>query len=477
MLRIRSQFYILGLTALVWLFGLPVVAQQPYDKITLPPLQFTPPQVERHVLPNGLKVFFVEDHELPVVSMYALIKTGQIYEPADKIGLASLMAEVMRTGGTTTRTPDELNTELEYLASSVEASMEEESGSVELWTLKKNLDASLAIFAEVLRHPAFDDTKFKVAKTQMFEMLRRRSDSPQDIRTREVKRLMYGPAHPLARIPQIATIDAITRADVVAFHQQYVQPNNLMLAVTGDFDPPTMLAKLHAIFADWPTADVVFPPVATVTYELTPAVYVIHKDVAQTNLAIGHLGVKADNPDYPALRVVDLILGAGGFSSRLFQKVRTERGLTYSVGSYLGGGTRDYGAFLIFCDTRNETVQETIRLILDEVRALTTTDVSAREIEAAKNQYLNSYVFKFATVNDVIRRNMFYEYIGYPPDFLEQFRERVMQVTAADVKRVAQQYLHPDQMIILAVGDQDALIDQLAPFGDVQEWVLDPVEE
>jgi len=365
---------------------------------------------------------------------------------------------------------------LEFLAASVEVDADDEMGTAELWTLQKNLDTSLELFADILRHPAFEQDKVDLAQSQMFESIRRRNDSPPGIRSREFSRVLYGKMHPLARIPQVETIQAITHDDLLAFHQTYFHPNNIMLAVTGDFEPDVMREKLASAFGDWEREDVNFPEVETVAYEFSPAVFLIDKDVEQTNLALGHLGIKADNPDYPAVRILDLILGSGGFSSRLFQKVRTERGLAYSVGSYLGAGTRDYGEFLIFCGTRNDAVAEAVQVILDEVKAFLETEVSDRELEAAKNQYLNSYVFKFATVDNIVRRQMYYEYVGYPSDFLESFRERVMTVTKADVQRVAKSYLHPDKMKILAVGRGAEIKEALATFGDVQLFELDPVE-
>ncbi len=451
-------------------------AQKSYKDLVFPPLHFTPPHVERQTLDNGMQLFFVEDHELPVISMYALIRTGEIYEPVEKLGVAALTSEVMRTGGTSSRSSDEVNEMLEFLASSVEVDIDDESGSAELWTLTRNFDTSLDIFADILRHPVFEQDKVDLALNQFLEMIRRRNDSPQDIRSREFMRVIYGKMHPLARIPQVTTIHAITRDDLIAFYRTYFHPNNIMLAVTGDFDSEAMLAKLNTVFGDWPAQEIAFPPVAEAQYEFSPAVYLIQKDVEQTNLALGHLGIKADNPDYPAVRVLDLILGSGGFSSRLLQKVRTERGLAYSVGSYLGAGTRDRGVFLIYCGTKNDTVQEAIQVILDEVTAFLETGVSDLELEAAKNQYLNSYVFKIATVDDIVRRKMFYDYVGYPADFLETFRESVMNVTKADVLRVAQTYLHPKQMKILAVGNREAIHDALSHFGEVQEFELDPVE-
>ena len=452
------------------------VAQKSYQDLVFPPLNFTPPDVEHNTLENGMRVFFAQDHELPMISMYAMIRTGDMYEPEEKLGLATIASEVIRTGGTENRTSDEINELLEFLAASVEVDVNDEMGTAELWTLKKNIDTSLELFADILRNPAFEQDKVELALSQMFEMIRRRNDSPQSIRSREFERMLYGKMHPLARIPQVETIQRITRDDLLSFHQKYFHPNNIMLAVTGDFETADMLEKLEAVFGDWEPEQIEFPKVETVAYEFSPAVYLIDKDVEQTNLAIGHLGIKADNPDYPAVRILDLILGSGGFSSRLFQKVRTERGLAYSVGSYLGAGTRDYGEFLIYCGTRNDAVAEAIQVILDEVEAFLETEVSERELEAAKNQYLNSYVFKFATVDNIVRRKMYYEYVGYPADFLENFRESVMTVTQADVLRVAKSYLHPDNMKILAVGRGEEIKDALAAFGDVLEFELDPVE-
>ncbi len=451
-------------------------AQQTYQDLEFPPLEFSPPHIERYTLENGMTLFFVQDHELPVISIYALIKTGEIYEPEDKIGLGVITSEVMRTGGTATRSSDEINETLEFLAASVEVDIAEENGSVELWTLKKNFDTSLEVFVDILRNPVFDQAKVDLAKSQMLEMIRRRNDSPPQIRGREFMRALYGKMHPLARIPQVETIMKISREDLIAFHQQYFQPNNMMLAVTGDFESEEMLHTLTRVFQDWQPREVTFPEVETVDYNLKRQVYLIHKEVEQTNLAVGHLGIKADNPDYPAIRVLDLILGAGGFSSRLFQTVRTERGLTYSIGSSLGAGIREYGAFLIYCSTRNDAVGEALTVILQEVNRFREQEVRAEELEAAKNQYLNSFVFRFATVDDVIRRKMFYEYVGYPSDYLETFRDDVMKVTTEDVLRVANTYLHPDQMVILAVGNREDIQEALSDFSHVREIVLEPVE-
>jgi zinc protease len=457
-------------------FSETVATQQSYRDLVFPPLTFTPPQVERQTLPNGLQLFLVEDHELPVISMSALIKTGAMYEPADKLGLAAITAEVLRSGGTANRKPDEVNDTLEYLATSIEADIQEELGSVELWTLKENLATSLDILADLLRHPAFADDKVELAKAQMLEVIRRRNDYPEDIANREFLRLVYGNNHPLARIPEIETMNNVTREDVLAFYAAYFHPNNIMLAITGDFETADMVKQIETALGDWPSVVLTFPPVEVAKPALAPSVNLIQSDVDQANVMLGHLGITAKNPDYPAVYLLDLILGAGGFSSRLVQTVRNKLGLAYSVGSSLGAGLRDDGVFLVYCGTGNDTVGQAIQAIRDQLAQITQAAVSAEELQAAQNQYLNSFVFQFAAVADIVRRNMIYEYMGYPPDFLETFRDRVMQVTREDVLRVAHTYLHPDQLTILAVGKAEVIRPLLTAFGEVHDIRVTPVE-
>ncbi len=458
----------------IWLTG--AGAQQSYRDLTFPELTFTQPDIEQQTLDNGMRLFLVEDHELPIIKLYALMKVGSIYEPEDRIGLATIVSEVMRSGGTAAYSADDINETLEFLASEIEVDIRQELGTVEAWTLAKNFDATLAIFAELLRSPVFHEEKVELAKAQILEMIRRRNDEANEIVSREFLRLVYGPMHPLARIPQPATIQAITQEDIVAFHNAYVHPNSVTLAVTGDFESAEMVAKLQAAFGDWPPQDINYPDVQRATFDLRASVNLVPKDVEQTTLMLGHLGIRAENADYAAVTILDLIFGSGSFSSRLYQHVRNDLGLAYSVGSRLGAGMRDYGAFMIYCATGNESVTEAIQAIMAEIRDLRDHEVSAEELDAAKNQYLNSFVFKFETVDDIVRRHMLYDYFGYPSDFLTTFRERVMNVTVADIQHAAQTYLHPDGMTILAVGAADGIRPALTNFGDVQELSLDPVE-
>lgn len=215
-----------------------------YEKLKYPKLgDIVMPQIEQATLPNGMRLFLVEDHELPLINVSAVIRTGSIYEPADKIGLASITGEVMRTGGTAARTGDELDEELERMAASVETAIGLNSGSASVSVLKEDIDKGLAILADVLMNPEFREDKIFLSKMQAKSMIARRNDDVRAIAGREFDKLIYGPDSVYARQEEYATIDSITRDDLIAFHKRFFAPNNIMLAVCGDFNTDEMIKK------------------------------------------------------------------------------------------------------------------------------------------------------------------------------------------------------------------------------------------
>ena len=229
------------------------------------PVTFTIPEVERIVLENGIIVYLLPDLELPLVTVSAMIRTGSVYEPAEKVGLAALTGTVMRTGGTVRMTGDQIDEELEFLAANVAIGIGSESGTASLDILKKDLEQGLAIFADMLRTPAFEPAKVELAKRQALEAIRRRPDSPAGIAGREFRKLLYGADHPLGRESTIETVSRITREDLVAFHRQYFTPSGLILGVSGDFEKPAMLDALRKTFGDWKPQPVTLPAIPPVT--------------------------------------------------------------------------------------------------------------------------------------------------------------------------------------------------------------------
>jgi len=439
-----------------------------HEKLTYPPLHdIVVPDVQQVTLPNGMRLFLLEDHELPLIYVSARIRVGSVYEPADRVGLADITGEVMRTGGTTRRTGDELDEELEQLAASVEMNIGVSSGSASVSVLKEDIDRGLAILADVLMHPAFRPEKIELAKMQHRSAIARRNDEPDSIAGREFNKLIYGPESPYARHTEYATIDNITRDDLVAFHQRFYGPNNTMLAVWGDFDSKDMIEKIKKTFADWEKIDLDLPPTPEVDYAWGSSVNLVsNPDLNQSNIYMGHVAGLMSDPDYFALTVMNQILG-GGFTGRLFKNVRSRQGLAYSVFGRYSSGLDHPGQFYVGCQTKSATTVHAIRAMIDEIEKITTAEVTDEELELAKTSYLNSFVFNFDSKGEIINRLMTFAYYGYPLDFLQQTKDRVEKVTKADVLRVARAHLKPDTLQVLVVGNPDEFDEPLSALGQV----------
>jgi predicted Zn-dependent peptidase len=441
--------------------------------MTFPAVSFSPPKAKRMVLPNGLILYLLEDHELPLVTLSAMIRTGSLYDPADKIGLAALTGTVMRTGGTASLGGDALDDELEFVGAEMGSGIGLDAGSASLNVLKKDLSRGVALFADMVIRPAFAPDKVDLAKKQTIEGIRRRNDHPASIASREFNKLLYGADHPYGRESTEATINAITRDDLVAVHRRYYHPNTTMIAATGDFDRNDLVKQLIRVFGPWKPEKVAYPPVPPVKDQPAPSVNSIRRDVTQTQVRMGHLGIKQADPDYFALSLLDDILGGQAFSSRLFREVRTKAGLAYSVGSAVIPGNFDRGSVFLYAQTKAGSTAQAISAMKAELEGIVAAPVPERELEEAKQAFLNSFVFSFSSSAQIVNRQMSLEYYGLPADFLERFRANVEKVTTKDLTRVARTHLHPDRLIILAVGDERAFDKPLSTFGPVRAITLD----
>jgi zinc protease len=445
--------------------------------ITFPPVEFHPPAAERVVLENGMVLYLLEDHELPLVYLNATIRTGSVYEPADAIGLAGLTGIVMRSGGTPTISGDALDDDLEFMAVGMGSGIGSDAGFASLDLLKKDLDRGLVLFADMLMHPAFPQDKLDLAKRQALEGIRRRNDNPAGIAGRQFAQRVYGPDHPLARESTPGTIVRITRDDLVAFHSAYYHPNAVILSVSGDFEKKEMIEKIRKAFADWAPAKIELPSLPPIRDEFKPSVNLIEKDISQTHLRIGHLGIRQTDPDYFAVTLLDDILGSGGFQSRLFREVRTRQGLAYSVGSIFTPGHLERGMFVAYGETKASSTAQAITAIEQEINRLRTEPVTEEELRLAKDSFLNSFVFSFSNSAQIANRQASLEYYGLPPDYLERFRDGIIAVTREAVQAVARKYLRPDALIILAVGRPDRFDQPLSTFGKLNILTPEPSRE
>jgi zinc protease len=429
------------------------VAPSPKD-LKYPPLRaIQVPEVTTAVLPNGMKLYLLEDHELPLVNGVALIRTGNLFDPREKIGLASLTGTVMRTGGTPDRTGEQLDQKLENIAASVEAGIGETSGTVSFQALKENLGDVLGVFKDVLTRPEFRPDKLDLAKSQARSAISRRNDQPADVAQREFTNILYGKNTPYGWEEQYATVDRITRADLRNFYNRYFFPANVTLAVWGDFDAAQMKAAIEKLFADWTVQQAAVPEFPKVTNPPAPGVYLAEKrDATQTFFALGHLGGELKDKDYPALEIMADILG-GGFQSRLVARVRTKMGNAYDIGASWGANYDHPGLFQISGSTKSLSTVETLKAIQEELERIRTVEVSEEELKTARETALNSMVFAYDTRSKTLGRLLTYQYFGYPKDFIQQYQKALAAVTRADVLRVAKQYVKPAELTVVAAGN------------------------
>lgn len=431
----------------------------------LPPMEI--PRPERVELSNGLIVYLLEDHELPLVTVQVSVRTGSRYEPDDKVGLASLTARVMRTGGMGARSGAEVDEFLEDRAVNLSNWIGTTQGSVRLSVLAEYVADALPVLADMLRRPRFEEDKLEEAKVQEKSAIARRNDSPGSIALREFRKLIYGSASPYARHTEHATIDAVTRDDLVAFHERFYHPNHTMIGVIGDFNRDEIMGLIEDQFGDWEAQEVMLQDDFEIQSADPSNVYYVEKtDLTQTNFRVGHLGTTVDDPDYFAVEVMNTVFGQG-FASRLFNVIRSEKGLAYSIRGGIGAGYAYPGIFQVSGQTKLESTTETLRAIIEEIERMKEGTITEDELAYAKQSYLNSFIFNFDTPGEVVSRQMLYEYYGYPADFLERFRERVEAVTRADVRRVARRLLTPDRLIIMTVGDAARFDGPLSEFGHV----------
>jgi zinc protease len=470
-MKMTRALLLILLAATATLTTVPRAAAQAtsWQQVPIPPLPaFKPQQPKRIELANGMVIFLQEDHELPLIDGTARIRGGSVNEPANKAGLMDLYGEVWRTGGTKSQTGDQLDDFLEVRAAKVETGSSSDSTSISFSCLKADLDDVFKVFTDVLQHPEFRADKLDIAQKEEGDGISRRNDQVSEIASRETVKLAYGSDNPYARVPEYATIAAITRQDLIDWHGEYVHPNNIILGISGDFDSKAMEARLRAAFDSWPKGpalpknEIQFTPVK-------PGYYLVPKDdVNQSTIHMIALGTTRDNPDYYAISVFNEAFG-GGFSSRLFNDIRTKRGLAYGVSGGIGTNFGHPGILQVSIGTKSGSTVEAIQAADEDIDDLAKHPITDDEIQRAKDDILNAFIFRLDSPDKILGERMTYEYYGYPPDWLDKYQAEIKKVTAADVSRVAAKYLHRDQLAVLVVGNTKEFDKPLSSLGAVKE--------
>lgn len=445
-------------------------AQRSWSEIEYPPLNsFDKPDIEIFELENGIRFYLVEDHELPLINLRVLLRTGGVLVPNEKAGLNSITGSVMRTGGTTSISGDELNELLADRAASMETGIGLTSGSATMNVLKDDFEDLLPVFIDLLKNPAFPENRISLAKTQQKTSISRRNDESIPLGLREFQKLLYGSESVYARSTEYATIDNITRDDLVDFHAKSFVGRNMMIGLAGDFNIPEMRELLEDAFSTIPAGDKIDLNFPDVNYEFVSSInFVDKRDVNQSFVMLGHVGGMRDNPDYATLQVMNRIL-SDGFSGRLMRIVRSQMGLAYAVFGEYGSGNFYPGMFYSGVMTQSETTAEAINAILDQIKRLQDEPVTETELQDTKDRFLNSLVFEYTSIASVLNERLSYDYAGLDPDSFDRLVEEVQAVTIEDIQQVANEYLRPDALQILVVGNGAEIGDQLEQFGDVNE--------
>lgn len=449
---------------LVFLFSMAAAAADTIPRhpreLKFPEVSYTPPRAAdfRHKLASGAVAFLVEDHDFPLVNISVLVRTGEYLEPAGKTGLSEITGSQLRAGGSKSMPPAKFDEEAAFLAATIASRIGPLDGNATLNCLSKDVDAGLALFVEMLKNPGFAEDRLKLAKTQMLQGLERRNDRADAIERREYERLLRGDRHFSTQPVTKASLEAITRDDLIGFHQKYFYPANFVLAVSGDFKTPEMLARLEKAFSNWPNPGGAVPPVPEPDFTPKPGIYVVDKkDVNQGRVRMGHLGVKISNPDHLTISVMNGILGGAGFTSRITTRIRSEEGLAYQAGSEFRHGNFYPGAFSVVLQSRSPTVAQAITIVKQEIARMREGTVTAEELETEKNYIIGTFPRRFATASLQASQFAMDYYLKMPDDYWIKYRDRIRAITVEDIQRVARKYLQPENLVILAVGDWAAM--------------------
>lgn len=447
------------------------------EQLIFPPLSWDPPAAKdaRVQLKNGIVAYLVPDRALPLVSVHVLMRIGADLDPACREGLAALAVGQLTRGGTARRSATAVEDAVSALGATLDAAVGGRGGGfmgmggvpigpaearASLNLLSKDLDAGLALLVECLREPAFADDRLQLAKDQLVQQMKERNDETAQIEEREWGFLARGEEFWGNRYPTQASIEGLTRADLEAFTRRYVGPRNFLLAVSGDFDRATMIRALEKAFANWPVPGERPGPPPAPAAPAAPGWYVVDKDVNQARVSFGLRTLDRADPDWFAALVLNDILGGGGFSARLVNRIRSDEGLAYSVRSRQEGGVYWPDAWRVTFQTKVRSAAFAVDVGLAEVRRIREQPVSDAELQTTQNKFIETFPTQFETAGAIAGGLAAEELTGRyqrDPRYFADYRGRIAAVTAADVQRVAQRLLDPAKMTFLVVGKVDEM--------------------
>lgn len=421
-----------------------VCVTSPGDAADISPTRFT--------TPNGMTVLVLEQHFLPIIEIHALIKAGSAQDPPEKAGLANLVAGLLDEG-TTTRSSKQLAEQIDFVGGSLGAQADEDFTTASARTLKKDVDLGFTLLADIIQRPAFPKLEFERVRAQILGEIASDKDDPGHVAMKTFNQLVFQ-NHPY-RWPVNGTEDTlgkITLADVQTFYVKEYLPNQVILTIVGDVtvEQATTLVQTH--FGSWKKGVVQPRTVKKPAVIDKKIVQLIEKDLTQSTIVIGHHGISRTNPDFYAVTVMNHVLGAGGFSSRLMDSIRDKQGLAYGITSHYDARSMP-GSFWINLQTRTETTNQAINSVLAEMKAIREAPVSDQELADAKAFLMGSFPLRLDSTAKLAKVLAQVEFFGLGFDYFSQYPKWIERVTKEDVLRVARQYLDPQRYALVVVGN------------------------
>jgi zinc protease len=420
-----------------------------YKELKYPALRLPQaPQATRFQLSNGMKVVLVENHETPVVTGAALVKTGAVYEPADRAGLATLTGALIRGGGSRLRSPEDLEIELGALGASIDSGIGETMGSLTFSTLKENLAPSLALFRDLLTAPSFRSDRLDLGKSSILNGIGRRNDDARLVLRRELLRAL----HPQAHQPEYGTVAPLRRTDVEQFYRRYFFPANTILLVSGDFQTEEMKGALEVLFGGWKSDQPPVPDLPKTETRTGGAILIAKPDARLNVVAMGAPGGTYLDPDAAALDVTATILGAGA-RSRLRRRPAKATESVENIQAEAYPGFINAGLFAVTGAAGPGAATDVVTVALDELQKLRTAEPTEDELRTAREMIWLRASEGLDNPARVAMAIATADYYGYPADYLQQYLKRVAAVTRADVVRVAKEKLDPAKFKIAVVAN------------------------
>ena len=419
-----------------------------------PVLAAAAPLAERRVLENGVTLLVASRRALPIVTVNVTVGAGSLWEPEGRAGLANLTASLL-TRGTATRTAAQIDEAVDFIGASLSSGADRDSSEVDLTVLKKELPRGLELLADVLLHPAFPEGEIARKVQELKAALRKRQEDPGEVAREAFNELVFG-SHPYGQSLEgtDASLSAMRRDEIVRFYRDHYTPERTLVTVVGDVGLQEITEQLRALLKGWPKGEGRVEEVAAPkSPQEQVVVKKIERRVTQANIILGHQGIKRDNPDFYALTVMNYILGGGGFSSRLMERIREEKGWAYDVNSSFSPGL-ERGSFQVVLQTKNETAGSAVEEVLRELRRILDQGVTDEELADAKAYLTGSFPLRLDTNSKLAGLISAVEYYKLGLDYADRYPALIGAVTKEDILRVARAYLRPDRYVLVVVADQ-----------------------